>query len=191
MATATRVPAGDGGTLEWTPKGGGSHYVEVDETVDGNDASTTEVTESNYKSILTDLFTIAALPADFDSANSIQSRIAWKQAGWVDDINGLTIRFQAGSDFAIRSVTGFHDTTYSIYESAADTGIAAKTKTEIEAGVINIAGQLTASGMSDGIVLYVTAVEVVLDYNTTTNTEGGEHPITEQPMRRPLMVLAH
>ena len=181
MATTTRVPTGEGTLIEWTPLSGTDNALMVDEGVDANDGDTTYVSR-NGKSLLVDYYTLQDMPADFDTAIDFKCRGNYKQVGWVDDslIVLLAVYESNETSRIANSVTNSSvPTSYTTFQHSAAQADTAN-KATWDTRKFRLESNIVASGKADGAVIYVTAVEVLLNYNTSgppPTAEYGLHAI--------------
>ncbi len=168
MATVTVVGVEDE-LSGWTPKGGGTNFSEVDEGVAGHDSGNTENTTTSANA---DAFELATMPGDFDAAIDYQIDIVTKQSGRVDDAITLDTYITDGLvaiDAHIDTYNLDAVTTYTEQNGAARANTDNKTawdEYEVLYDVNNM-----ASGMPDAFTVFVTAVEVVINY--TPISVGG------------------
>ena len=176
MATTTRVPTGEGTTIQWTPLSGTDNALMVDETIAAHDSDTTYVsrTSTGAKS---DFYALQDMPADFDTAINYKCRCTYKQAGWVDDsvVVWLTI-YESDELTGIGSTATdeTHPTSYTTFEHASAEADTAN-KATWDTRKFQLRSNITSSAMADGTVIRVTAVEVLLNYNASSpnpNSEG-------------------
>ena len=169
MATTTRVPTGEGTTIQWTPLSGTDNALMVDETIAAHDSDTTYVSR-NGKDALSDFYTLQGMPADFDTCIDFKCRCTYKQVGWVDD----TVAISAIGIYENDETTGVgasvsdatHPTSYTTFEHASAQADTAN-KATWDTRKYKLQSIISASGMADGAVIRVTAVEVLLNYNAT------------------------
>ena len=143
----------------------------VDETVDGNDGDTTYVSITVGTGVGTrDRYTLSDTPADFDTCNTAQNRIKVKQTGWVDDtLTWDAVVYESDSTTAVTAgqilLVAATSTTY---ETIAGTATAeTSNKATWDSRLLRLRVVKSANGMADAITAYCTAVEVVMDYNTS------------------------
>jgi hypothetical protein len=190
MAVVTVVPDGDGTTLQWTPKGAGDHYVEVDEGIAGQDGDATEVTSPSQPD--NDYYTLEAMPGDFDVCIDATIIARAYQSGRVDDSISLRIgimdpdedtRIENEDVHALDAVTSYTDFT-------GNTNANTDSKALWNTYKIENRASSAASGMPDGITVFVTAVEVVINY-TATGGADQEPSLIEGKLVTNSLLLKH
>lgn len=166
MAVVTVKPDGDGTTTEWTPKGAGDNYVEVDEGISGADDDETEVT-SDPDDI--DFYTLDAMPGDFDVCVDRTITVRAYQSGRVDD--NMRLRpgiFQSNETSIVGPVEIVDISAITSYTDDTGSTVAnTDSKALWDTYKFRVRSEQNASGMPDAITVFVTAVEVVINYTST------------------------
>ncbi len=173
MAVVTLDPNADR-TANWTPKGAGLNNVEVDEGVDAHDSGNTENTTGGNNN--SDILELDATPGDFDVAIDYKIRIVIKESGRIDDAPAIHTRITDVSsaidgnedDFALTGVT-----TYTVKEGTVRTNTDAKSAWD--GYEVRYQFHTHASGMPDGTTAFVTAVEVVVNYDVAVAGQPTMH----------------
>ncbi len=169
MPSATILPDSDATTLDWTPKGGGTHYIEVDEGIAGTDDGTTEITAAAATAVKEDFYTMEDMPADFDAAIDFQCRSRAYQTGRVDDTvrwrptikesNETTTIGGPADDFAVTN------TSYQTFEGSVRSNT--DDKASWDTRKLRPAVLTASVGMPDSITLFCTVIEMLINYSST------------------------
>lgn len=166
MAVVTLKPDGDGTTSEWTPKGAGDNYVEVDEGIAGADDDATENTVEPGE--LSDFYTLGATPGDFDVCIDATGKVRAYQSGWVDDlVINLRVDLRESDETFIAILHTQSLSSVTSYTTLTGSAVAnTDSKALWDTYRIEVVASKVATGMPDAITVFCTAVEVVLNYST-------------------------
>lgn len=166
MAVVTVVPDGDGTTLQLTPTTESDHFDEVDEGISGADDGDTTL-ETTAGDIEEDFLTLEAMPGDFDTAIDFQITVRTQVAGVVDDTVQQRVElFESDETTNLGGIAGIfnnHSWTNSSGSVTADSA----SKAAWDTRKIRLRAHKSSSGMPDATTREFTAVEVVINYDTT------------------------
>ena len=165
MPETTRVPDGDGTTLQLTALGGGSHFEEVNEGIGATDDASSKIDNASNNSTRSDFLDFEDMPGDFGVAVDVAVNMRSQIAGVVDDTVDCRVDiFSADESTLIETCV-----TLAGDHSWATTNGSAQANTDSLAlwNGYKVRCQMfrSNSGMPDSILMEISTVDIVINYD--------------------------